>query len=140
MLQLPAEFAAAVTAHALAEHPLEACGLVAAHADGRLTRVVPMRNAAAARDCFRFDPREQLAVWRDLEARDEWPRVLYHSHTASAAYPSRDDVAFAAEPQAHYLIVSTADPRRPQLRSFRIVGGQVTEETLSIASPTAPHP
>ncbi len=133
MLQLPAEFAEAVTAHALAEHPLEACGLIAARADGQLTRVVPMRNAAASPHGFGFDPREQLAVWRDLEARDEWPRVFYHSHTASAAYPSRDDVAFASEPQAHYLIVSTTDPRQPQLRSFRIVGGQVIEETLGIA-------
>lgn len=139
MLQLPAKFAEAVAAHALAEHPLEACGLIAARADGRLTRVVPMRNAAASQTCFRFDPREQLAVWRDLEARDEWPRVFYHSHTGSPAYPSREDVAFASDAQAHYLIASTTDPDRPQLRSFRIAGGHVTEETLGIAGAPGAH-
>ncbi len=35
--------------------------------------------------------------------------MVYHSHTATEAYPSRTDISFAAEPQAHYVLVSTAE-------------------------------
>lgn len=137
MLLLTPELADAVTRHALAEHPIEACGLMAGPAGGTPTRHVPLQNTARASDAFRFDAREQLAVWRELEARNEVPRVLYHSHTASRAYPSRDDVAFAADPTAHYLIVSTADRTNPELRSYRIVGGHVIEETVVVAGPAS---
>ena len=135
MLILRAALAAAVLDHALADHPIEACGLIAGPPEGPPERIVALRNAAQARDAFRFDSRQQLAVWRELEERNEVPRVFYHLHTASLAYPSRDDVAFAADPRAHYLIVSTADPQSPELRSFRIDGGRVAEEALVIVAP-----
>ena len=38
---------------------------------------------------------EQLRVWREMEDRDEEPVVIYHSHTATEAYPSRTDVNLA---------------------------------------------
>jgi [CysO sulfur-carrier protein]-S-L-cysteine hydrolase len=59
--------------------------------------------------------------------------VIYHSHTATEAYPSRTDIALAAEPGAHYVIVSTRDPERAELRAFRIVDGIVTEEEVRTA-------
>ena len=43
-----------------------------------------------------------------MEARDEEPVVVYHSHTATEAYPSRTDITYANEPGAHYVLVSTA--------------------------------
>ena len=91
-----------------------------------------MRNALQSSQAFAFDPREQLAVWREMEARNEAPLVLYHSHTASRAYPSREDLAFAIDPAPHYLIASTADPSQPELRSFRMALGHIVEETLVI--------
>lgn len=136
MLQLHTDLAAAVVAHALADHPVEACGLLAGPPQGPPVRVVSLRNAAASSECFRFDSREQLHAWREMDERGEVPLVFYHSHTASPAYPSQDDVRFASDPHAHYLIVSTVEPQRPVLRSFRIHGGRVTEETVRIA----PHP
>ena len=67
-----------------------------------------------------------------MEEADEVPVVIYHSHTATEAYPSRTDVSLAAEPDAHYVLVSTRDPDRHELRSFRIVDGVVTEEPVTV--------
>jgi proteasome lid subunit RPN8/RPN11 len=73
-----------------------------------------------------------------MDARAEEPVVVYHSHTATEAYPSRTDISYASEPNAHYLLVSTRDPDSEEIRSFRIVDGVVTEEEVSIV-PTLSH-
>jgi [CysO sulfur-carrier protein]-S-L-cysteine hydrolase len=75
---------------------------------------------------------EQLRVWREMDDRDEEPVVIYHSHTATEAYPSRTDVSLAQEPGAHYVLVSTRDPEVVEFRSYRIVDGEVTEEPVEI--------
>jgi [CysO sulfur-carrier protein]-S-L-cysteine hydrolase len=41
--------------------------------------------------------------------RDEEPVVIYHSHTATEAYPSRIDLSYADELGAHHGLVSTTD-------------------------------
>ena len=71
-------------------------------------------------------------VLKAMEEADEAPIVIYHSHTGTEAYPSRTDVAIAAEPDAHYVLVSTRDPDEHELRSYRIVDGVVTEEPVKI--------
>lgn len=123
----------AIVAHARRDHPDEACGVVAGPAGSdRPERVVAMGNAERSPTFFRFDPQEQLRVWREMEARGEEPLVIYHSHTATEAYPSRTDVGLAAEPNAHYVVVSTRDPVDVELRSFRIRDGQVSEEEVRV--------
>ena len=67
-----------------------------------------------------------------MDARDEEPVVIYHSHTATPAYPSRTDISYASEPNAHYVLVSTRSPESVEVRSYRIVDGEVTEEMLEI--------
>jgi [CysO sulfur-carrier protein]-S-L-cysteine hydrolase len=91
---------------------------------------VPMLNAARSPTFYEFDSGDLLRLYRDLDARDEEPVVVYHSHTATEAYPSRTDVGYASEPGAHYLLVSTRDPDLAEVRSFRIVDGAVTEEEV----------
>jgi len=123
----------AIVAHARRDHPDEACGVVAGPI-GRdtPTRHIPMENAARSMTFYEFDSMEQLRVWREMDDRDEEPVIIYHSHTATEAYPSRTDVAFAGEPGAHYLLVSTQDAETEEIRSFRIVDGVVTEEPVRI--------
>jgi len=69
-------------------------------------------------------------------ANDEEPVVIYHSHTATEAYPSRTDVGLANEPGAHYVLVSTREHGNTdgpvEFRSYRIIGGEVTEEAVEI--------
>ena len=58
--------------------------------------------------------------------------MIYHSHTATEAYPSRTDISLAQEPEAHYVLVSTREPDGEEFRSYRIVDGTVTEEPVEI--------
>jgi [CysO sulfur-carrier protein]-S-L-cysteine hydrolase len=123
----------AIVAHARADHPDEACGVVAGPAGSdRPERFVPMANAARSTTFYEFDSMDLLKLYREMEARDEVPVVIYHSHTATEAYPSRTDVALAAEPGAHYVLVSTREPDVAEVRSFRIVDGVVTEEPVRV--------
>jgi [CysO sulfur-carrier protein]-S-L-cysteine hydrolase len=125
----------AIVAHARRDHPDEACGLVAGPAGSdRPVRFVPMMNAERSPTFYRFDPAEQLALYKEMDANDEEPVVIYHSHTATEAYPSRTDTALAGEPNAHYVLVSTREPDTIEFRSFRIVDGQVTEEQVEVVS------
>ena len=133
MLTLSAALRAAIVAHARADHPDEACGVIAGPAGSdRPERFIPMMNAERSPTFYRFDSLEQLRVWREMDDRDEEPVVIYHSHTATEAYPSRTDISYASEPGAHYVLVSTRDPDEVEFRSFRIVDGTVTEEDVSV--------
>ncbi len=99
-------------------------------------RHIPMENSARSTTFYEFDSREYLSVWRELDDLDEEAVVIYHSHTATEAYPSRTDVSFAGWPQAHYLLVSTRDPDMTEVRSFRIVDGTVSEEEVRLVNAT----
>ncbi|MCC5574048.1 M67 family metallopeptidase [Microtetraspora sp. AC03309] len=132
MLTISRELADAIVAHARADHPDEACGVVAGPAGSdRPERFVPMENAERSPTFYRFDSMEQFRVWREMDDRDEEPVVIYHSHTATEAYPSRTDVSYASEPNAHYVLVSTATDD-VEFRSYRIVDGVITEEQVKI--------
>jgi proteasome lid subunit RPN8/RPN11 len=127
----------AIVTHARADHPDEACGVVAGPAgSGHPERFIPMLNAARSPTFYEFDSMELLKLYREMDARDEEPVVIYHSHTATEAYPSRTDITYASEPNAHYVLVSTretgSEPGPVEFRSFRIVDGKVTEEEVRV--------
>ncbi len=137
MLTIDRTHVDAIVAHARRDHPDEACGVVVGPEGSDVpTRFVAMTNADRSPTFFRFDPAEQLALYRAMDDADEEIVVVYHSHTATEAYPSRTDISYASEPQAHYLLVSTAesgsDDGPVQVRSFRIVEGVVTEEEVAV--------
>ncbi len=120
-----------IVAHAREDHPDEACGLVAG-VGGEPTRVVRMANIARSPTFYEMDPLELLRAFNRMEDDGEDLVVIYHSHTATEAYPSRTDVSIAGYPDAHYVLVSTREPDTEELRSFRIVDGVVTEEPVEI--------
>jgi len=137
MLSISQELVDALVVHARADHPDEACGVIAGPA-GRDTPVrhIPMVNAARSTTFYEFESSDLLKLYRDLDAHDEDPVVIYHSHTATEAYPSRTDIAYASEPFAHYVLISTRETGNAdgpyEFRSFRIVDGVVTEEEVAI--------
>jgi proteasome lid subunit RPN8/RPN11 len=129
----------AIVEHARRDHPDEACGVVAGPAGSdRPTRFIPMLNAARSPTFYEFDSADLLHLYKEMDQRDEEPVVVYHSHTATEAYPSRTDVALAQEPGAHYVLVSTRDGAHldgsVEFRSFRIVDGDVTEEEVEVVT------
>jgi [CysO sulfur-carrier protein]-S-L-cysteine hydrolase len=136
MLTISRELYENIVAHARADHPDEACGVIAGpEGTDRPERFIPMLNAERSPTFYRFDSAEQLRVWREMDDLDEEPVVIYHSHTATEAYPSRTDISYASEPGAHYVLVSTRDVQNAEFRSYRILDGQVTEEPVEILAP-----
>jgi proteasome lid subunit RPN8/RPN11 len=127
----------AIIAHARRDHPDEACGVVAGAIGSDLpTRFIPMLNAAMSPTFYEFDSADLLKLYREMDDKDEEPVIVYHSHTATEAYPSRTDINLAGEPAAHYVLVSTRDGAHESglvdFRSYRIVDGEVTEEEVSV--------
>ena len=127
----------AIVAHARKDHPDEACGVVAGPGGSdRPERFIPMLNAARSPTFYEFDSADLLKLYREMDDRDEEPVVIYHSHTATEAYPSRTDISLAQEPGAHYVLVSTRDGAHEtgpvDFRSYRIVDGEVTEEGVRV--------
>jgi proteasome lid subunit RPN8/RPN11 len=135
VLVIRSDLVDAMVAHARADHPDEACGVIAGpEGSDRPERFIKMDNAERSPTFYRFDSGEQLKVWRAMDEADETPVVIYHSHTATEAYPSRTDISFASEPDAHYVLISTRDAQEHELRSYRILDGVVTEEPVNIVS------
>ena len=139
VLRIEQDIYDAIVAHAKKDHPDEACGVVAGpEGSDRAERFVPMVNAAGSPTFYEFDPSDLLALYKEMDARDEEPVVIYHSHTATEAYPSRTDIGLAMEPNAHYVLVSTREHGNSdgpvEFRSYRIVNGEVTEEEVSVGT------
>ena len=125
----------AIVEQSRAEYPDECCGVILGPvgSDSAL-RFKPMVNAAHSPTFYEFDPKDLLALYREVDDNDEEIVVIYHSHTETEARPSRTDIAYAGEPGAHYVLVSTREEIAPaiEFRSFRIIDGVVTEEEVSI--------
>lgn len=133
----------AIVAHAKRDHPDEACGIVAGpEGSDRPTRLVEMVNAAGSPTFYEFDSTELLALYKEMWANDEEPVVVYHSHTATEAFPSRTDIGLASEPGAHYVLVGTSEHGNNEgpveFRSYRIVDGEVTEEEVAVVDTLPP--
>lgn len=136
MLALPAGILDELTALAYDAYPYECCGLIAGAVatDGSpLTarRFYPCRNAAESARVYTLDPLDHLRAERDAESQG-WEIVgVVHSHTHSEPYPSPTDIAQAPDPGWQYLIVSLKR-ESPEIRSYRIVDGSVTEVAISV--------
>lgn len=135
---LPAALRQAIVDHALAEAPLEACGLVIGDAPwalgGRPLRFLPATNALAAPDRFEVDPAELVRAAVAADERGEAIWAVVHSHPRSNARPSPTDRSAAHDPGALHLIVGPLVPdRTPRLRAWAIEGGAATELPLEPA-------
>lgn len=139
MLTIRQELVDSIVAHARRDHPDEACGVIAGPVGADTPeRFIPMVNAARSPTFYEFDSADLFRLYREMDDRDEVPVVIYHSHTATEAHPSRTDISLAMEPEAHYVLVSTRetgpDDGPYEFRSFRIVDGEVTEEPVEIVA------
>ncbi|MEI7593918.1 MAG: M67 family metallopeptidase [Actinomycetes bacterium] len=132
MLHLNYQSYLEIVGHVYDGLPNEACGLLGGHAaDGRVEQFYATRNAAASSRVYTVDPVEHLRADRDAEDRGFEIIGVVHSHTHTEPYPSPTDVAQAPDPTWHYVIVSLKR-EQPELRSYRIVDGQIAEEAVVI--------
>jgi [CysO sulfur-carrier protein]-S-L-cysteine hydrolase len=142
MMELPRPLFEEMLAHARGDLPNEACGVIAGD-QGKPVRIYPMRNAERSPVVYRFDEREQLRVFNEIEEKGWELLGLFHSHTHTGAYPSPTDRAqahwqdpvtgeeVAAYPGTKYLILSLAE-QDPVVRAFTFLEGEPVEEGVRI--------
>ena len=132
-MKVPRQIYEELLAHAREDAPNECCGLVGGN-DGVAKTVYRARNAEASPLRYNLDPQDQFRIMMQMEEKGEELSAIYHSHTASPAYPSQTDINLAAYPDALYLIVSLvslADGEK-DLRGYSIVDGEVSEVDLLV--------
>ena len=120
-----------VIAHCQSRYPKEACGILAGHV-GLVQQVYPMTNVEDSPIGYSMDPKEQLQVMKQMRQANQEMLAIYHSHTASAAYPSPVDVRLAAYPEVSYVLVSLKDQAKPAVHSYRIQDGVITREDVQV--------
>ena len=118
-----------IIAHCQKRYPKEACGYLAGDRE-QVTQVYPMTNVEDSPIGYALDPKEQFQVEKRMRAQGERMLGIYHSHTASDAFPSSVDVRLAISPDVSYVLVSLKDRQRPVLKSYRIDGQTVSEEAV----------
>ncbi|HJX62955.1 MAG TPA: M67 family metallopeptidase [Polyangia bacterium] len=132
-ITLPQSIHQALLAQARAAAPIEACGILAGR-DGHVMCFHPMTNVDASADHFMMDPREQFAVVKAMRAAGQQMLAIHHSHPATPARPSAEDIRLAVTPGVVYTILSVAEPDAPRLKGFSIEDGLVTEVAVTIAN------
>ena len=123
---IPAAIRDELEAHARAEEPNEACGLVALRG-GAAERYLPGRNAAASP--YRFELDTELENW--FLEDEGYELAVFHSHISSPPRPSRTDVENIGLWEGRpYLILSL---RTGELAAWTIQGGEVSPVELQTA-------
>ncbi len=123
---IPAEVRSALAAHAEAESPNEACGVILLR-ESVAKQYVPGENLAASP--YRFDLKVDPEVW--FREDDGYEIAVFHSHLSSPPRPSRTDVENIGlwEGRAYVIL----DVRTGKLAAWRITAGRIEAEELSSA-------
>ncbi|OHD54644.1 MAG: hypothetical protein A2Y33_02370 [Spirochaetes bacterium GWF1_51_8] len=125
MLKITRNVYNAAVAHARREAPLEACGYFAG-TDGVVTEIYPLTNTDKSGEHYAMDPAEQFTAVKTARANGLTLIAGYHSHPASPARPSAEDIRLAYDPNLLYAIVSLAE-KEPVMKVFGIKNGVVDE-------------
>ena len=127
MVVVPPNVRAELVAHAKAEDPNEACGLVVLK-DGVAERYERGRNGASSPYRFELEVAPELWFLED----EGYELAVFHSHLSSPPRPSRTDVEniglWEGKP---YLIYSL---RQDDLAAWTIQDGEIAEVALATTS------
>lgn len=116
---------------ARAKSPIEACAVLGG-AEGRVSEFIEMTNADNSPEHFSFVPEEQFAAVKKLRAAGKKMIGIWHSHPASPARMSEEDLRLAYTPDVAYVILSLVDTDRPVLKAFNVIEGKPREIRLDI--------
>jgi len=131
MIKIPKDIYEAIIQHAKDDAPIEACGYLAGVV-GEVKSIYKMKNTDNSEEHFSFDPQEQFGAFKDAAKRGERLIACYHSHPATPARPSQEDIKLAYDPNISYIIVSLANGG-VDLKSFKIKSGEVTKEEVEVS-------
>jgi len=128
MMKMTERVVSELLAHARTQAPIEACGYLVAK-NSIAVDSIRLTNVDNSPEHFSLDPAEQFAAVRRIRKGGMRLCGVYHSHPASPARPSQEDIRLALDPTLSYVIVSLATPE-PEIRSFTIRSGVVTSEEI----------
>lgn len=130
----------------------EVCGFVLRRGEGLV--IEPITNVAdryhamdaprfprTSRDSYLMDPKEQLRVYRELDALGGRLVAIWHSHVETGAYFSAKDRADAivdgepVVPDVDYLVFGVRGGRVAEVRCFRWNGQGFLERPLPLPAP-----
>ena len=135
-LAISAAIAEQMLAHARAEVPNEACGLLAGdRVAGVASAYHPARNAEASPLRYDVHPDDLVRIVFGIEDAGEDLVGIFHSHTHTPAVPSPTDLRTAQYPDAFYILATLSDPGAgpaDALRAWRILDGASREVPLVI--------
>ncbi|MBI5399072.1 M67 family metallopeptidase [Candidatus Saganbacteria bacterium] len=127
MIKITGQQRQEILQHARQALPHEACGLLAGR-EGLVEKVFTMTNTSETPElCYFMDAKEQLKIMKEIRNSGLELVGIYHSHPASAAYPSEKDVALAYYPDVDYIIISFQNLDQPEMRAFSIIDGKIKE-------------
>jgi proteasome lid subunit RPN8/RPN11 len=132
MLTLTVSQRDAMVAACIRALPNEGCGLLLGTGEGVVREVITSPNIADSAKVYEIDPTVFLRASRRADAEGFEVIGVFHSHTHSEAYPSPTDIRQAPDPSWHYVLISLVDSPA-DLRSFRIIDGEVVPEVVDVA-------
>jgi proteasome lid subunit RPN8/RPN11 len=127
-MKIKKDIIAKIIKHAQSGLPIEMCGYLAGE-DGVITKHYELTNIDNSEEHFSFDPKEQFATVKDARANSLEIYAVYHSHPATPARPSQEDIKLAYDPNISYVIISLADGTE-DVKSFKIKDAKVTPEDI----------
>jgi len=98
------------------EHQMEICGYLVGK-DNEVAEILPMKNMDQSLKHFSFDPVEQFDAFSHAHAMGLDLIGVYHSHPASPARMSDEDINMANDAGIYYLIYSS---HTGELKAFKI--------------------
>lgn len=130
MLSIPQNIVDELFDRALNGLPEEICGYLAGSGQ-EVTKSFHLTNIDHSPEHFSFDPAEQFQVVREVRKLGLEILANFHSHPATPARPSEEDIRLAFDPEISYIIVSLAADL-PDIKSFKIRQGTVEKEEIQI--------
>jgi proteasome lid subunit RPN8/RPN11 len=134
MLKLSPQDYQILLAHVRAALPNEGCGLLAGENAGAgkiVKKVYCLENTDKSPEHFSMAPEEQFKAVADMR-KNGWTLLgNFHSHPATPARPSAEDIRLAFDPSLSYVILSLA-AEEPVIKSYRIQKGSAAEEALEL--------
>src|SRR5665811_1505202 len=87
---------------------LEACGYLAGEG-AEVKEYIIMTNTDKSAEHFSFDPKEQFAAVKTARVKGQTLIAVCHTHPASLARMSQEDIRLANDPSVKYVILSLLD-------------------------------
>ncbi len=130
-LKIPEKILDQIITQARAAAPVEACGILAGAGD-IVEKLYEMTNADNSPEHFTLVPEEHFKVVKDMRTWSGSMLAVYHSHPATPARPSEEDIKLAFMPGATYVILSLAVADNPDVKAFNIEEGIVTSVPVEV--------